>query len=80
LASAKLQPAFALVNARAALGTKDGRYTFEIWALNLFDKTYKQVAFNGPLQGTETDSPAIRTYDAFLGAPQTYGATFRVKY
>jgi iron complex outermembrane recepter protein len=80
LAAAKLQPAFALVNARAALGTKDGRYTFEIWALNLFDKTYKQVAFNGPLQGTETDSPTIRTYDAFLGAPQTYGATFRVKY
>ncbi|CAN5386247.1 TonB-dependent receptor [soil metagenome] len=76
----KVQKEFFLVNARVSVGPKSERYSVEFWAQNLFDKGYKQVAFNGTLQGTETDAPSIRTYDAFLGAPRTFGATIRAKY
>ena len=48
--------------------------------LNLTKAEYQQVAFNAPLQGLESDPVAIRTYNAFRGAPRTYGVTLRVKY
>ena len=88
----KQQEAYTLVNGRLAIGSKDRRWTVEIWGQNLTDVTYKQVVLNGPLQGqgfnllangtyapysTATDS---NTYDAFMGAPKTYGMTLRVKY
>ena len=85
----KMQKAFTLFNARAGLSTKDDRWTVEVWAQNLFDQEYKQVVFNGPLQGssgldaTHTTYDPTRdtiTYDAFLGAPRTYGVTLRAKF
>jgi outer membrane receptor protein involved in Fe transport len=43
---------------------------------------YYQVAFDGPLQAVGSSRPGdpVNTYDAFPGAPRTYGMTFRVSY
>jgi iron complex outermembrane receptor protein len=74
----KEQDAFALVNARLSVGPEDGRYSVELWAENLFDTRYQQVAFDAPFQNAPTN--AVGVIDAFLGAPRTFGATFRVKF
>jgi iron complex outermembrane recepter protein len=82
----KDQESFALVNARVGLGSQDQTWTVELFANNLFDKDYTQVAFNGPFQ-TDTSNPYnkaaddnISTYDTFLGAPRTWGVTLRSKF
>ncbi len=69
---AKEQPEFWLVNARIAVGTQDERWTAELWAQNLFDEEYYQVGYDAPLQSGG--------FDAFLGAPRTYGVTLRAKF
>jgi outer membrane receptor protein involved in Fe transport len=88
----KQQEAFTLVNGRISIGPQNRRWTVEIWGQNLTDETYKQVVINAPLQGQgfqSTVQPSgtyynqaldSNTYDAFLGAPRTYGMTLRVKY
>ena len=88
----KMQEAMTLVNGRITLGTEDGRWALDLWAQNLTDEEYVQVAINAPLQGSAFQTtvqpngtfynPALdtQTYDAFLGQPRTYGATLRVKY
>lgn len=68
----KYQKEFALVNGRVGIGPKDGRWSFEVWAQNLLDEKYKQVAFDATAQSG--------SYNAFLGQPRTYGATVRVRY
>ncbi len=80
LAPQKSQTAYTLVNARISIGGSSKRWTAEAWAMNLTDVTYMQTAFNGPLQGSEADPANIRTYDAFLGQPRTFGLTLRVSY
>jgi iron complex outermembrane receptor protein len=82
----KEQEAFTLVNARVGIGSQDGLWTVELFANNLFDKDYIQVAFNGPFQ-VDTTNPYsqanddnISTYDAFLGAPRVVGVTLRSKF
>ena len=67
----KVQTGFALVNARLGLGAADGRWRVELWAENLFDQRYEQVAFGAPFQ--------TGTIGAFLGPPRTVGATLRVR-
>lgn len=85
----KTQKGYTLVNARVTLGTQDDKWTVELWGQNLFDEEYTQVGFNGFLQGSSglsatnaTYVPAndTITYDAFLGAPRTYGMTLRAKF
>ena len=78
----KLQDAFTVVNARIGLGRRDKRWAVELWGLNIFDAEYVQVAFDGPLQAVGTPQPGdpLNTYNAFLGAPATYGITFRYNY
>ncbi|WGM45288.1 Vitamin B12 transporter BtuB [Brevundimonas sp. NIBR10] len=92
----KGQDAYTLVNGRITLGTADDRWTVELWGQNLTDKEYIQVGYAAPLQGTAFQSTLqtagsnpgtfynaaadTATYDAFLGAPRTYGITFKVKY
>ena len=53
-----------------------------MWAQNLTDAEYMQVAFDAPLQAPGTSLPGdpLNSYNAFLGAPRTYGLTFRVTY
>ncbi|MBI1407750.1 MAG: TonB-dependent receptor [Caulobacter sp.] len=82
----KDQESFALVNGRVGIGSQDGLWTVELFANNLFDKDYQQVAFNGPFQ-TDTSNPYnktaddnVSTYDTFLGAPRTWGVTLRSKF
>ncbi|WP_312146442.1 TonB-dependent receptor [Brevundimonas sp.] len=88
----KMQDAMTLVNGRITLGSEDERWALDIWAQNLTDEEYKQVAINAPLQGSAFQTtlqpngtyfnPALdtQTYNAFMGQPRTYGATLRVKY
>ena len=68
----KVQDAYTLVNARVVFGRQDDRWNVELWSQNLTDAEYYQVAFDAPLQ--------TGSWNAFLGAPRTYGVTFRVKY
>ncbi|WP_046656225.1 TonB-dependent receptor [Lysobacter capsici] len=68
----KGQEAYTVVNARVGIGAKSRRWMVEAWALNLFDEEYKQVGFDAPLQ--------TGSWNAFLGAPRTYGVTLRVMY
>jgi iron complex outermembrane receptor protein len=88
----KDQDAFTTVNARVMVGSEDGRWTGEFWVQNLTEAEYKQVGYNGPLQGSAFQTtvqpngtyynPALdtQTYDAFLGQPRTYGVTLRYRY
>lgn len=72
LAPQKAQDAFTLLNARFVVARADERWSLELWAQNLTDRTYKQVGFDAPLQ--------TGSYNAFLGAPRTYGLTLRMAY
>jgi len=92
----KLQDAFTTLNGRITLGTEDERWTGEFWVQNLTDEQYTQVTFNAFLQGSAFQSTVqpggsnpgtfydrardTQTYNAFLGAPRTFGATLRFKY
>ncbi|MEO6517618.1 MAG: TonB-dependent receptor [Pseudoxanthomonas sp.] len=68
----KIQSAYTLVNARVAVGAKSKRWMLELWGQNLTNKTYAQVGFDAPLQDN--------SWNAFLGAPRTYGMTLRMQY
>ncbi|CAN5406267.1 TonB-dependent receptor [soil metagenome] len=85
----KIQKGYTVVNGRIALGSLDDKWAVELWGQNLFDEEYAQVAFNGYLQGAsglsatnKVYNPSLDTYtyDAFLGAPRTYGVTLRSKF
>ncbi len=66
---AKMQPSYTLLNARMVVGAISKRWQVELWGSNLTDRTYKQVGYDAPIQ------PG--SYNAFLGAPRTYGLTLR---
>ena len=68
----KIQGAYGLMNARIGVGAPDDKWALELWAQNLTDKYYYQVAFDAPFQYNQID--------AFLGAPRTFGITGRVKF
>ncbi len=68
----KAQEAYTLLNARIGFGRQDKRWMVEFWGQNLTDETYKQVGIDAPIQAG--------SWNAFLGAPRTYGVTFRVNY
>ena len=77
----KAQDALTLVNARIGFGAEDEAWMIELWAQNLTDEEYYQVAFDGTLQGSSADLPLpTSTVNAFLGAPRTYGVTARFKF
>jgi outer membrane receptor protein involved in Fe transport len=69
---AKLQDAMTLVNARLGIGGQDDKWSLEAWAQNLTDEEYYQVVFDATLQ--------TGTFDAYLGAPRTYGLTLRLQF
>ena len=68
----KMQDALTLVNARTGLGAEDESWMIELWTQNLTDEEYYQVVFDAPLQSG--------SFNAFLGAPRTYGMTARFKF
>ena len=58
----KTQHGFSVVNGRIGLTGRDSMWGIELWAQNLFDSTYKQVAFDSPLQGSCTERGAQAGY------------------
>jgi outer membrane receptor protein involved in Fe transport len=66
----KLQPSYAVVNARIGIGNIDRSWMVELWAQNLTDREYIQVGFDAPIQ--------TGSWNAFLAPPRTYGATVRM--
>ncbi|MEO6433161.1 MAG: TonB-dependent receptor, partial [Sphingomicrobium sp.] len=88
----KYQKAYSLFNARTGIRGPSDTWALELWAQNLFNKKYKQIAFDSPLQGSCTqraaDSgycspvPGVSTqlFSAFLGDPRTFGVTARYKW
>ena len=52
----------------------------ELYANNVTDEEYFQVAFDAALQGSSTGPTATSMIDAFLGAPRTFGLTARFRF
>ena len=67
----KEQDGYVLVNGRIGIRGPDEQWAVELWAQNLFDVDYTQVAFNTPFVAPQ------QTYSAYLAEPRTYGVTVR---
>ena len=88
----KVQHPFTVVNGRVGIRGPGNSWSIELWAQNLFDKNYEQVAFDSPVQGTCTRRgaqagfcspiPNMSTalYGSFLGEPRTFGITLRAAF
>lgn len=70
----KAQDAYLIVNGRIGLLSDDNRWAIELWAHNLLDEEYVQVAFDSPIQNTEGVQP-LESFSAFLGDPRMWGLT-----
>jgi outer membrane receptor protein involved in Fe transport len=66
------QGGYTVVNARVGITPNDKQWSVELWSDNLTGARYAQVRFAGVIQ--------TGTWDAFLGAPRTWGATFRYNF
>ncbi len=84
LDSEKIQDGGVVVNGRISLGAEDSTWSLEVWARNLLNRNYTQIAFDGPAQGSGTRAnplaPNTQTFDAFLADPRTFGVTARYKF
>jgi len=84
----KEQDGYLIVNARLGLRGRDERWGIEVWAQNLLNTDYTQVAFNSPFQEGRTGAPYTdpqfpggrQIFSAFLAEPRTYGLTLRGKF
>jgi outer membrane receptor protein involved in Fe transport len=84
----KEQDAFTVINARVGLRGPDDRWSVELWAQNLFNVDYAQVAFNTPFQAGGTAAPFVdpqypggrQIFSMFLAEPRTYGLTVRTRF
>ena len=83
----KEQESFVLVNARLGVRGPSDRWAVELWAQNLFDQNYQQVAFNAPFQGSNSVAHVInfggtanQMFASFLAEPRTYGITGRFRF
>ena len=74
----KEQTGYFVADGRIIFGPQNGRYDIELWAENLFDTNYEQVAFDSGFQNAPTNATGL--IDAFLGNPRTFGATLRAKF
>ena len=71
----KVQGDYSLVNARIVLAPRDDRWSVELWADNLTNTKYKQVAFDVGFQNVPSNATGVLA--AFLGDPRTWGVTVR---
>jgi len=84
----KIQNDFVVVNGRIGLRGRDSIWGVELWAQNLLNTDYKQIAFDAPLQGSGTIRGVEQgfyprstgLFGAFLGEPRTYGVTVRTRF
>lgn len=75
------------VNARLGLNGNDSKWAVELWAQNLFNEQFQQVAFNTPLQGGGTIAQTARggpnattLFGSFLAEPRQFGVTLRTRF
>jgi outer membrane receptor protein involved in Fe transport len=75
------------VNARLGLNGNDSKWAVELWAQNLFNEQFQQVAFNTPLQGGGTVAQTARggpnattLFGSFLAEPRQFGVTLRTRF
>ena len=66
----KRQKGFGVINGRIGLRGRDNMWGVELWAQNLLDTKFKQVAFDMPLQGGCTEAGAL---NGFCGVLANYG-------
>ena len=84
----KEQDGFAVFNARVGLRSPDEALSLELWAQNIFNEDYAQVAFNSPFQAGTSSAPFVdpqypggrQIFSQFLAEPRTYGITLRGKF
>jgi hypothetical protein len=84
----KVQEGFNVFNARVGLRGPNNNWAVELWAQNVFNEDFLQVAFDAPLQGSGTTrgvqqgfyGRSTQLFGAFLGEPRTYGLTLRAKF
>ncbi|WP_435418501.1 TonB-dependent receptor [Parerythrobacter aurantius] len=84
----KEQDGYALFNARVGVRGPDEKWSLELWAQNIFDTDYSQVAFNTPFQAGTTAAPFVdpvypggrQLFSQFLAEPRTYGVTARFNF
>ncbi len=84
----KAEDGYAVINARLGVRGANQRWSVELWAQNLFDAEYAQVAFNSPFQAGTTAAPFVdpqfpggrQIFSAFLAEPRTYGITGRFRF
>ena len=87
----KMQDGFVTMNARLGIRGPDEKWAVELWAQNLLDTKYQQVAFSMPFQGAGSQSqvqafgaPAYAVgnavFGSFLAEPRTYGLTLRTRF
>jgi outer membrane receptor protein involved in Fe transport len=90
----KEQDGFLVVNGRVGVRGPEQRWAVEVWAQNLFNEDYQQVAFNSPFQGSNSvahvrsgnggGAPGFATanqlFSSFLAEPRTYGITGRIRF
>jgi outer membrane receptor protein involved in Fe transport len=84
----KTQDSFTVVNGRVGITGPDERWAVELWAQNLLDKNYQQVAFNSPFQEGAVGAPFTdpqfpggrQIFSSFLAEPRTYGLTLRARF
>jgi iron complex outermembrane receptor protein len=58
----KKQNGFEVFNGRVGISGRDDMWSVELWAQNIFNRKYKQVAFDAPLQGSCTERGAQAGY------------------
>jgi outer membrane receptor protein involved in Fe transport len=83
----KLQPSYAVVNGRIGIQGPGRAWAVELWAQNLFNEDYLQVAFDAFAQGSGTQRGvqqgfyprSNQLFGAFLAEPRTYGLTVRTR-
>ncbi|GAA4829269.1 TonB-dependent receptor [Sphingosinicella ginsenosidimutans] len=91
----KEQDSYAVVNARLGIRGRNERWSIELWAQNLFNQHYQQVAFNAPLQSSGPNNGTIAQvrqfgapaaaisdgiFDSYLAEPRTFGVTGRFRF
>ncbi|WP_380785058.1 TonB-dependent receptor [Sphingomonas sp. R86521] len=83
----KEQDGFFLMNARVGIRGPEQRWALELWAQNLLDTHYQQVAFSAPFQGAGSQSQVQafggvgnQIFTSYLAEPRTYGVTLRSRF
>ena len=84
----KVENGYTVFNGRVGIRGPDSAWAIELWAQNLLNEKFKQIAFDGLLQGSGTQrgveqgfyARSNQLFGVFLGEPRTYGLTLRTKF